>query len=86
LLDFEKFRSGFEQSESSIVTIEKLEFFADNLVMLLVPMASSLKIPTSCPRYEVVHNRVVFFEVLSRYLQQWLEFNFKVSSIAMRTC
>lgn len=44
--------------------IYSLELCADHLVMLLVPMASPVKISTSRPRHEVVHNRVVFFEVL----------------------
>lgn len=44
--------------------IYSLEFRADHLVMLLVPIASPVKISTSRPRHEVVHNRVVFFEVL----------------------
>ena len=52
--------------------IYSLEFCADNLVVLLVPIASSVKISSSRARHEVVHNRVVFFEVLQTDIKSTL--------------
>ena len=52
--------------------IYSLEFCANNLEVLLVPIVSPVKISTSRPRHEVVDNRVVFFEVLQTDIKNTL--------------
>ena len=70
-VDFVSYTQNVTKSNRRMITYS-LEFCADSLVVLLVPIVSPVKISASCPRHEVVHKRVVFFEVLQTDIKNTL--------------